>query len=264
MRWISIPGGLEGRTARWRWRTFRLTADRTTPQDPPRSTRLEPVRAASFQGRKEYASGRNGGTARGTCPWPIGGRWKRRDQLGAPGQRGRSGRHHVHRERAVRQAASQLARLGRDRRAPLHRGPQRGRDQPGGHRSRRPDGRVPRRPNSPQWRPAAAMDGSPSPIERRPVGATRTRRRDLSLRLRRRRRRHRRGFDIASRRRDRGGLHPGPGVHHPSQRRALSERRPGRPGGGARGHRPGRGWVRLSDRRRPACEDPALRPAGGR
>ena len=223
-----------------------------------------PVLAVSFQGRKEIARGRNGGTTRGPGPRSIGGRWERLDPLGAAGRRGRAGRHHVHRERAVRQAAP-------DARPPRPRSS--GRTSPSG--TRRPATSLAvievddpmaaflavrshlnggQRPRWTGIHPQACVA---------PTGPDRAGRGDLSVRVRRRGRRDRRRLDPPSRRRHRRRLHAGPGVHHPSQRRALSRRRPGRPGRGPRRDRARRRRLRLPARSTAGTSRSRI-PAGSR
>ncbi len=119
-----------------------------------------------------------------------------------PGRRGGAGGHHVHRERAVRQAAAHLARLGRDRRAASS---MPARDEVAASLAvievDDPMSGVPRGPHPPDRRPQAALDGHPSAGLRRADGPDRSRRGDLSLRLRRRRRGDRRRNDAPPRRR---------------------------------------------------------------
>ena len=114
MRRLALPPRTTWISIRWSgrpsdFRRVTLTSNRsladTNGRIGLRSTRDALVLVFSFQGRKENARGRNGGTTRGTGSRSLGRRRQRVDPLGASGRRGRAGRHHVHRERAVRQAA---------------------------------------------------------------------------------------------------------------------------------------------------------------
>ena len=221
--WISIPLGLEGRSPTRDRGTRHSTHGRTGLETrTSRSTRVSLVPVYSFQGRKEIARGRNGGTTRGPGSRSPGGRWQRLDPLGAAGRRGGPGRHHVHRERAVRQAAADVARLGRDRRPALQARP------PSRDRRCRSSRSTTRSPRSSPSGPTSAASRKPRWTGVHPqacvaptaqIGAGRG---DLSVRLRRRRGRDRRRHDAPSRRRDRRRCKLGREVHHPPQRRALS------------------------------------------
>ena len=158
-----------------------------------------------------------------------------------------------------------LAGLGRDRRAALQSAHARPEGRPARHRGRRPDRGVPRRPQASFGERQAPVDRGSSSGLGRADGADRRGRRDLSVRLRGRRGRDRRRDDPASRGGDRRSVPD----------RAKAARSTPTPSSmptwslGDRvevhaGTRAGRRRFRLPPGGRQARQDPAHRPARGR